>query len=283
MKKLRSNIGVLLILASTTFVACTNEDNFVEDEQPSDGYIIAVAASMDDAAQTRALELDGSKLKAKWVNGEQVTVTKGTEVVGTLTATNTSDDGKTCDFMGIIKGEFAANDELTLSYHPIEYSDLTTLGEAFAAQEGTLESASELDCATATVSIASVSGNKITISESSASFITETAVLKITMTDGTDPINATTLKLGIPSFGVEIFDFSFSSDVYTTNGDGVIYLSVPSYDVVKSVAGFYASLLSTMDLTFTASDGTNTYTKNVKGYPFEAAKYYATTLAMSKK
>ena len=58
-----------LLIASATFVACTNDDNITDKPQlPANGtYTMTIEASKNgeaDSGTTRALSLDGNKLNA---------------------------------------------------------------------------------------------------------------------------------------------------------------------------------------------------------------------------
>lgn len=298
MKKYFSNIFALaaLLMAGAAFSACSSDDNSIEQPANPSGektYTLTVNASKGDAA-TRALNLDGTKLVASWENGDQLSVfnkTKGAALTGSLTAKNANGDEAT--FSGSLTGEIDVNDELTLSYHqPAGFN-------AYAAQNGTLASAAERDFATATVTVASVNAGEITISETSASFQTQTAMLKLTLTDGTNKLNATQLKLSATMtmggpMTVDIATFNLSGDPYSTNGDGILYFALPNASLVAEyVAGrsgeaspsatmAIAALLPTATLTYTATVGSDTYTATKTGYTFAAGKYYAGTLTMAK-
>jgi len=292
MKKYFSNIFALaaLLIASATLAACSNDDGIVDNAQPAQQqapqvYTLTLQAGKADNAQTRALALDGEKLVASWANGDQLTVTMadGTEV-GTLTASTAS--GQTATFSGTLtvpSGKtIEANNKLTLTYHPV-----ASLA-GYDSQTGTLASASDYDVATTTVTVASVNETtkEITISESEISFATQTAVLKITMKDGSDnALNATSLKVSatVPEVGTQqFFTFTVPSETYTTNGDGVLYFALPSAATVAEAKSISTAALAALPVTFTATVGSDTYTATKTGYSFAAGKYYATTLKMSK-
>ena len=246
MKKLLANIRTLaaLLIASATLAACTNDDGIIDDAQPAQqGPQVYTLTLHGD--ETRALALDGSgNLEASWANGDEVTVTKGTTTLGTLTAKDAS--GATCTFSGTLSGTIAADDVLTLTYHP--QSGLS----AFGSQAGTLESAADYDMATATVTVESESGGDITIKEAAASFTTQTAMLKITMKDAGDKaLNATSLK--ISAAGADIFTFSPTDATYSANGDGILYVALPSATTVAVATGLTTAVLASTPITFTAT------------------------------
>ena len=282
-----------LLIASAAFTACSNEDGAVIGEQPAatqtpQVYTLTLQAANATGAQHRALELDGTKLVAKWAAGDELTVIKvfpsPQDLGGTLTASNVSADGKTCTFSGTLTGDIAVDDQLALHYHAIS-----------GTQDGTLESAAANDQANAIVTVASVDEGNITISESKASFNTTTAVLKLTLKDGSaNALNATSLKMTVD--GVDIFTASPTAATYTTNGNGVLYFAVPEqFDAAAIIAqeksggsptpmliDTWMTNLNTYDVTFTATVGSDTYTATKTGYKLARGKYYATELTMAE-
>ena len=181
MKKIFSNIRTMaaLLMAGAAFAACSSSDDIIENQQPANNgkqaYTLTVSASKDGST-TRALGLDGSAVVASWETTDVIHVTQadGTEI-GTLSPT--SINGLTATFTGTISGDAQINesDVLTLTYHPIASFS------AFASQDGTLSgsenSAENYDMAIATVTISEITGNTITVSESSANFVNQTAVV----------------------------------------------------------------------------------------------------------
>ena len=282
-----------LLIASAAFTACSNEDGAVIGEQPAatqtpQVYTLTLQAANATGAQHRALELDGTKLVAKWAAGDELTVinlSSSYELLGgTLTASNVSADGQTCTFSGSLTGTIAVGNQLALHYH-------ATSG----TQDGTLESAAAYDQANAIVTVASVDEGNITISESEASFNTTTAVLKLTLKDGSaNALNATSLKMTVD--GVDIFTASPTAATYTANGNGVLYFAVPrKMEAADKIVGVksggypteelfntWMTNLNTYDVTFTATVGSNTYTATKTGYKLAGGKYYATELTMAK-
>ena len=294
MKKTIMNIRTMaaLLITSAAFTACSNEDGAVIGEQPAatqtpQVYTLTLQAANATGAQHRALELDGTKLVAKWAAGDELTVinvTSMTPLGGTLTASNVSADGKTCTFSGTLTGTIEVGNQLALHYHAT--SD---------TQVGTLESAAASDQANAIVTVASAHEGNITISESEASFNTTTAVLKLTLKDGSaNALNATSLKMTVD--GTDFFTASPTAATYTANGNGVLYFAVPrQMEAADKIAGVksggypteelfntWMTNLNTYDVTFTATVGSDTYTATKTGYKLAAGKYYATELTMSK-
>ena len=295
MKKCFSNIRTLavLLMAGAAFAACSSDDNSIE--QPANPtapktYTLTVNASKGDAS-TRALALDGTKLVAKWAEGDVLYVYKASNraectsdnKLGTIStvASAISADGDQATFTGTLSGmvTVSTGDNLMLVYHPAAFSV-----DAFASQTGTLESASALDCATASVT-ASVSGSDITISETSATFTTHTAMLKLTLTtDGTTTINPIPLKMKMSAGPLTLKEFSFAptAATYTANGNGVLYFALPSAADVAAGLSTTTDVLNGVTITYTATVGSDTYVATKTGYTFAAGKYYAGTLTMAK-
>lgn len=298
-----------LLVAGAAFNACSDKDSLSDVEEPAEKvYTLIINASKSNDTNTRALVLDGSALRSRWAESDVLTVIKGTTPVGTATvkAGTISADGQTATFVATVAG-IAVDDELTLAYHP--HASLNDFG----SQNGTLASASDYDVATATVTVKSIDGTSVTIKEATPTFVTETAMIKLTLQDSESaPINATSLKLSATISGTynsipysipvdNIYKFSTPASTYTTNGNGILYFSLASLDtaaeaLVPILNAKFASiplpitvtkdqvkvLLASATITFSASDGTNTYTVTKPGYQFAAAKYYAATLSMTK-
>ncbi len=278
MKKTFANIRTLaaVLMTSAVLVACNKEYNATAEQTPQ-VYTLTIQAGMNDGTQTKALELEGTKLVAKWANDETVDVQSGATLLGTLTVSNVSADGKTCTLSGTLTGDIRREDKLYFYYN---YSG-TLVNES---QTGTLSSTAGSDYAMTPVTVKSVEGGNITL-ESEPSFQTQVAVLKITMQDAlANKLNATSLKITIGD--KDLCTLSPNATAYSENGDGVVYFALPSahrvYTEGISSIGLNEAELAAATVTFTATVGGNTYITTKTGYPFAAGKYYATTLTMAK-
>ena len=288
MKKTISNFRTLaaLLMAGAAFAACSNSDDII-NEQPvnpvKQGYTLTVSASKDGST-TRALGLDGSAVVASWETTDEIVVTKadGTEV-GTLSPTSIS--GLEATFTGTVDGEFAANEVLTLSYHPIASI------EGFASQDGTLNgsatSAENFDMAVATVTISEISGKNIIVSESSANFANQTAVVVLTPhksyqdPGGTAGISSlvVSVMMDIPEVGTVTEEIG----PITISGELPYYFSLPSQSLLADflaaryslTASEISTLLASATITFTGQQyGVYYLTCDKTGYKFAAGKYY---------
>lgn len=287
MKKIYTNILILaaLLITGVAFTACSSSDDSIVGQQPANPgeqvYTLTIKASKDGSATTRALKLETSgALTAYWANGDELTVyneTKGAALTGTLTASNAS--GSTATFSGTLSGTIAANDVLTLTYHPI--ASIST----YQGQDGTLSGtngAEKYDMATATVTVASVNSGDITTT-GNASFTTQTAMIKFTLQDDAATpamLNATSLKVSID--GEDILTFSPTATTYSANGNGILYFALPNADVVAAAKSTTTTALASAKVSFSATVGSDTYKITKTGYPFAAGKYYTSTLTTRK-
>ena len=323
MKKIFSNIRTMaaLLMAGAAFAACSSSDDTIEQKPAQTGkqvYTLTVNASKAGKASTRALDLDGESLEVTWELNDELTVENSSgKWLGTLTATSVS--GSTATFSGELLGSISSGDALTLTYHPTEidfnFSSVvgadgqkvtSTPSGAFTKQDGTLngstKSAENLDFATAEVTVASVDNHKITTT-ADAVFTTKTALAKVILTDGTNPINATKLKMTgkkyVASKNINLeFDILNFENLSTSITDGIYYFALPSKAaIVDRVVNFLSQspslswideatmndFMETATFTFTATVGDDTYTVEKTGYKFEAGKYYKNvTLTMAK-
>ena len=295
-ERLKSLSLAALLMAGAAFAACSSADNAIE--QPASHaaeqvYTLTIKAT-NGGASTRGLELydnpdDATKekwLRAKWEEGDKLDVTKGTtKLTSTLECMAVNDNIAT--FSGTISGEHISDgDDLTLHYHmPAGLSN-------FASQDGTLASAANRDYATATIKVSvDETTHEITIDNDEVDFETQTAVLKLTLQDGSsNKINATKLKLlsvassALPVKAVEIATFTLPTSTYTTNGAGVLYFALPQ-------ASFLAEYLAKNSdehltlfyiATYDGEINADIYTATKSGYSFEGGKYYTGTLEMTK-
>ena len=291
MKKTISNIRTLaaLLMAGAAFAACSNNDDFINEQPVNTGkqvYTLTVSASKDGNT-TRALDVDGSAIVASWETSDVIVVTKNGTEVGTLSPTTIT--GLTATFSGTVDGEFEASDALTLTYHPV--ASLS----AFASQNGTLKDenvgAENFDMAVATVTISEVNDNTntITISESSATFASQTAVVVLS------PYNTSWSQYhSLTSMTVSVtVDIPFVGAVtekfgpFTLSGDYPYYFSLPSKAYLADLlaaktsvpASMFTSPLNSATITFTGHQTGDAYdreylTCSKTGYKFAAGKYY---------
>ena len=204
---------------------------------------------------TRALSYDdGTKtLDATWAEGETVTVYKGSEELGTLTAQ--TDGSARTTLSGTLEGTVAADDVLTLKYQRalIDDQDGTLTGGATSIDR-------TCDYAVATVTVASAEGGVITIVGGEAAFQNQLAIVRFKLKDfyGNE-ISASTLlvKLG----GKDII-------VKPTDDEGLseFYVAVPP--------------ISDKDVKLYAVEDEGLLYHTKTGVTFEAGRFYAITVKL---
>ena len=184
-----------LLIVSATFVACTNDDNIIDEpQQPAatGTYTMTVNAQKGgDDATTRALALDGKTLNASWAVGEEVTVynnTKKAQLDGTLKAQS---DGSSTTLKGSLTGTIENGDELILHFNSANY----------ASQSGTLDYiAANCDFAEASITVSSVDGENNVIPTSTASFVNQQAIVKFILKDqNNNDLNVSNLTISAES------------------------------------------------------------------------------------
>ncbi len=150
------------------------EEPEVVPEQPSGSYTLTLEATK--GVDTKALSLDGSTLNAHWVTGETVAVYLGGAYKGLLTATAHGSDATRATLSGTLDNVdgVVADAELTLLF-PRALWDYTGQDGSAPSEAGSL--ATKYDYATATVTVASVSGSEVTTT-GGASFANEQSMYR---------------------------------------------------------------------------------------------------------
>ena len=274
MKKFITNIRTLaaLLIASATFVACSSDDDILND--PMGKYTLTVSAQKGEAQPaldevkgdntTRGLSLDDKTLNAVWKDGETVEVYNASdEKIAELTPTATGTASTT--LTGTVTGTMPnVGDALTLKFLSPDYD----------SQDGTLAYIeSHCDYATAGVTVSSVSGSNITTDV--ANFVNQQAIVKFTLVDKADG----TTKLNPTTFTITWFiDQDHEEEVvkltnipaatYEANGDGVLYVALPA--------------ISNNLVLLAANVGDNMYTMEKAGVTFANGQYYAITAKTEK-
>jgi len=198
MKKEIRTLAALLI-ASATFVACSDKDDIISENQqpanPTGKYTMTVNASKGGGAQTRALSLDGKTLNVKWAATDQVAVYTSdfSATLGTLNAA-ASNGGSTT-----LTGTFdaatapAVGDNLQLLF-PRATWDYTGQTGVLLSDENAIEK--KYDYALAGVTVNEVEDYQITTT-GDANFQSQQAIVKFTLKDkdGDDlPVTSLTIS-----------------------------------------------------------------------------------------
>ena len=261
---------------------------------------LALGGAKDSDATTRALALDESGIKnvlnATWTVGDKVIVYLNRETrfgypeLGTLTAQSSGESTTltgTIQTTGITVGggfgdpvetyDLTTDDKLYLSYSG-------TLGEGLQSfsqqQDGTLQKLADyFDYAGADVTVSSVSGSTVTISEASAQFENLSFIIRFTLQDMAtgSAISPSNLAIKCETTGAYPVEsrnnIEIPATTYQTNGEGVVFVQLPR---TNQTTGF------TGDITLTATVGDDTYTYTKSGVNFTNGKYYEITVKMSK-
>ncbi len=260
-KSLWTLLAAWLFVGSLT-TACSNEDQMSSDDKPIIEYTMTVEANR--TSTIRALTISGKDIAATWATTDNVYVKKGSDwATGSL---KPNADGQTAYLSGTLSGvTIKASDELTLQFPK-------SGAPSYTGQKGTLTNiADNYDYASADIIVSSVEDGKISTA-SPATFINHQAIVKFTLidkADGTTTLNATNLTIKIGDEDeASVSATAIPDATYTENGDGVVYLAVPTID--------------DKDITLTATVGDNTYNYFKKGVSFTSGNYYPITVKMTR-
>lgn len=166
------NYRVFLIAAllGTVLVGCQKEKEIERpDDQPTTDkttvtLTVQVSKETDD---TRALAIDGKKLKATWAENEKVDVYLGETRIGTLTVTATANAGATATLSGTVTktDDLKKDCTLTLLFPGRDDHAWTYLGQDGSFLSGTL--AQNYDYTLATLNVdEDVTGDEVSVTVS---------------------------------------------------------------------------------------------------------------------
>lgn len=236
-------IRLFLSLAPCALLfSCVKEDAILQQPEVREvkTYSLAVSAVKGERPDTKALKFDGQALKSVWAEGESVRVLKGNEFLGTLYATTAGDE---TTLSGTISGTLSVDDALTLEY----------AGPYYTYQKGTLDYiATHCDYATATVSVTSIEGGKVTTD--AAHFKNQQAIVKFCLLDKDHPEQPLTAR----SLGVTVGGKAITVTPETPASE--LFVAVPA------ISGKPVSLM--------ASVGDKVYSLNKESITLEVGKYY---------
>ena len=264
MKKFLTDIRTVaaLLMASATFVACSSDDNIIEEQpvQPTGQvYTLTVNASKGGDATTRALALDGEDgktLNATWATYEDVYVKKGDDGWATSGSLKPQSDGATA----VLKGSFSVpnglstGDVLTLQFPRSGERD-------YSGQVGTLaDIAEKYDYATASVTVAQRDLSSEIKTTGPATFENLQAIVKFTLRD---KANNDTLRASQLTVSDGTHTYYVTPDFATDE----LYVALPD--------------ISSQTVTLTANVGSRIYTYERADVTFVNGKYYAITVKMT--
>lgn len=188
---MKKNILLMAALLGAVLLAgCQRAEEDLKDEKPQEPaaegtFFLTVEASK--GADTKAMYLDQSgtkhKLDAYWESTEKVRVYKEGSYIGQLDVTPASGDRPlTATLSGEITVSGLSSGDALMLLIPRESWDYT-------GQVGTLaDIESKYDYATATVTVATISGNSVTTNQS-ADFLNQQSVYRFGFKAGTDAVS----------------------------------------------------------------------------------------------
>lgn len=272
MKKFLSNTKMLaaLLMAGAAFTACSEKDNIIA-EQPDvvRTYRMVVDASIGDNTKTRALYFDGSSLKAKWANTDQVSVFKQdwSAAMGTLTAT--ASETATTTLAGDVTGA-SESDNLNLLF-PRATWDYTGQKGVLLTEANSIEK--KYDYALASVTVTGVSGS--TITTNAANFENQQAIVKFNLLNGTSPLTVDKLTISASSNKL------VTKKSYRGTGDKTYYSGSGYYTVDGGSGGFggeqHGNLVDNNESTKWCTDGSGWYIEFHTASPIRVDGYMLRT------
>ena len=272
--------------------ACSSSDDSIAEEptpvvNPTQTNVhqVRIHATMGGDAQTRAVNFDGTTSYSIFQTTEEVyvyNVTKKTMLSGTLSPTNISEDGKSCDLTGELTGTIEANDELRLFYNFNNYSTTNDLYyNHFDYTRQTGAATTVLDGAEATVTVSDfANGTLSTVATASFQNLQSMFRQSLTFKDASgETVTPTITSLKVKSKNNKLIWIYAPLYEEQTNTYNPLSITNP---VIDANGDIYLSLRfvgsdGTDALTFTAQDSEgNIYecTKNAPSGGFQNGKYY---------
>lgn len=288
-----------MLAVAAVLTACTNEDNFTNEQLPNSGneartFTVNIPTSMGEGATNRAVTFKNDatpptatgrfdKLEEVYVYNE----TKGVMLSGMLRPSNISADGKLCNLEGTLTGSFDAGDQLTLLYNMIYYDDPAECFFDYGGQDGS--ESGVVDGGMATGVSATISGSTLTTA-TTVTFAMQQAIFRLKFTDGTNPINVKSLIIKCTGSDVASCYNPFNNEPYIYSEQSIKVIPTTATSEYLYVALCINESASPSTLTFTVTDDDGdvyTATKAAPTSGFKNGKYYyssdATVLTWQKK
>ena len=173
-----------LFMACAMLFSCAKETVLPERPVQEDGtYTLTVVARKGERPDTKALMFVLDNLNALWQEGEQVSVYKADEFLGTLTPQK---DGEETTLQGKITGKVRKGDVLTLKF----------LSPDYANQDGTIQYiAAHCDYAVASVTVTNVDQGTVTTDK--ATFQNQQAIVSLILNVNAKPLTVNVANLAI--------------------------------------------------------------------------------------
>lgn len=271
-----------MFLAGTLTVACTNDESLVNESKVDEKkYEVGFYTQKGEDAATRALSIDGSgSLNATWKTGEKAYAynnTTGYLLVGSVKA---KADGAMVEMYGYLYGStISVDDELALGYPSLDrdYSGQTGV---LLSDDNSIEK--KYDYASGLARVTSNVNDHVDAVDATTGgaikFENQQAIVKFSLTNGTNPINATEFIIHASDNHL-ISSYTASTKAYTY-GDIVVKPSSSTLYVALPYDG------EGCQWTLTAIDASSdiwTYTSPSSNAKFVKGKYYEGTVTMTKK
>lgn len=280
-----------MLAVAAVLTACTNEDNFINEQLPNTGneahtYAVNIPASMGEGAQTRAVTFNNDATTptatGSFAASEPVYVyneTKKALLSGVLHPTGISADGKSCNLTGTLTGSFNAGDQLTLLYNMIYDDNPDYCFFDYGGQDGS--ESGVVDGGMATGVSATISGSTLT-TDATVTFAMQQAIFRLKFTDGTNPINVKSLIIKCTGSDVASCYNPFNNEPYIYSEQSIsVNPTTPTSEYLYVALGINESASpSTLTFTVTDDDG-NVYTapKAAPSSGFKNGKYYYSSAA----
>ena len=268
MKTIKFLSMTVLALVGAVMTGCTNDDNIIDEpQQPaskSNVVTLTTTVSLDGgAATTRALTSGGVKTFAA---GEtmalvyQNTSSATVKVVSTaLTDGDITNEGKSATFTFELTDPDRSENVTYIYPAAMANADGSVNYDALASQDGTLATlSSTLDLAT--YSAAWDEGSLPT-----ATLENQLAILALTLKDNATP---TANDITSTITGMTVSDGTYSYAVTRSAAAGPIYVAIRP--------------TTSADITVTATDGTNNYSKSLTGKTYAASNGYPLSWRMTQ-
>ena len=241
--------------------ACSSndmEETALQPNNKAEGIPFTATIRVGESATTRALIEDGATIVPSWAEGDKVALIHGS-INDEMTVSSVSDGVAT--ITGNITGSPADGDAVTIIY-PSSAADATTKdikADLLTNQDGTLATIAknyDVRKGTGTLNV----GTTATL-RGNVSLENQYAIVKFSLSDGTNAINATQFQV---------------RDV----ADNVVAAVTPA---AGSASTFYAAIppATTGAFRFKATTATNSYCYTKYGATVTAGKYYQSSLKLA--
>ena len=272
-------------VAACGLTACSSDDNIAEETpivNPTQTNVhhVSIPATMGDGSGTRAVSFDGTTSNSTFSTSELVYVynaTTSTLLDGTLSPTNVSADGKSCDLTGTLTGTLTAGDNLKLLYN-LNRVDGQKSYFYYRIQDGI----TPLDGATATATVGTYTGGVLTTT-ATASFQNAQSMFRFKFQDENGAaINVKSLRIDSHNYSLTAFYYPlYAADQYSPYYN--ITLATATTDYIYAALCFDESESVGEVLTFTATDADDNEYEGTKSAPsggFKNGKYYYNSSAI---